>query len=96
MATAWNDFQNEPSPASNKRHQESFEQHVERMKMFQKSHGPIKPSKQPRAPDDITHAKAEEVLPELHELMPALIITGYVLELVQECGTVMLPRNWQN
>jgi hypothetical protein len=42
------------------------------------------------------HAKIEPSSPELRNLLLTLLTTGYILKLINERGTVLLPRNWQN
>jgi hypothetical protein len=42
------------------------------------------------------HARTDPVTPESYNLLITLLIIGYLLNLIQERGTVLLPRNWQN
>jgi hypothetical protein len=44
----------------------------------------------------VYYAKIEPVIPESYKLWITLLIIGYVLNLIQERGTILLPRNWQN
>lgn len=63
--------------------QESFEEHLERMKIFREAHDLADSRKSPGAPESL-------------EILTALQLTGYVLNLIRERGTILLPRNWQN
>jgi len=81
------------SHSSNESLQESFEQHLERMKIFRKSHDLAESRKSSGAPD-VFHARIEPPVP--HEFLSTLLITGYILNLINEHGTAVLSRNWQN
>jgi hypothetical protein len=75
-------------PQHNGDNQDSFEQHFRRMKEFRMIHDSLKTNKSPE-----THTEAEPV-PD--NLLPALAKFGYVLDIICERGTLLLPRNWQN
>ena len=65
-----------------------FAEHKRRMTEFRRAHAPLRntadrESGEPR--------EAESIL-----LLPALQMFGYVLNLIRERGTILLPRNWQN
>ena len=95
MEMAWNALGKESSHSTHWSHQDSFEQHLERMRIFRKSHDLAEQNKCSRAPG-APHARIEPEAPEFHKLLTTLLITGYVLNLIQERGTILLPRNWQN
>ena len=78
-----------PSHPNQESRQDSFEQHLERMRIFRQSHDPEDPPA-PGTPPRIKPAS------EAHKLLSPLLIIGYILNLVHERGAVLLPRNWQN
>ncbi len=86
---------NEQSPSSHESYQESFKQHLESMRIFRRSHEFAERNGCSRALGT-PRAKIEPVAPEFYKLLPTLLIIGYVLNLIHERGTVILPRNWQN
>ena len=95
MESAGKTFGKERSHSNHESHQDSFEQHLERMRIFRKSHDLAESKKSSGAPDT-PHAKIEPVTPESRELLSTLLLAGYVLNLINERGTVVLSRNWQN
>jgi hypothetical protein len=42
------------------------------------------------------HTQTELASAESHKLLLTLLMTGFVLNLIQERGTILLPKNWQN
>ena len=95
MEIVWNTYGKKPPPSDHESSQESFELHLERMRIFRKDHDPAEPNKHLRAPGT-PNAKKEPAAPEYQKLLLTLLKIGYVLKLVHERGTVLLPRNWQN
>jgi hypothetical protein len=95
METVWNNFGKEPRPSDHESNQESFELHTQRMKIFQKDHGPAEPNKHLKAPST-PYVKKEPAASEYQKILVTLLSIGYILRLVQERGTALLPRNWQN
>jgi hypothetical protein len=95
METVWNTFGKKKPHSNHESIQESFEQHLERMKIFRKSHNLAKPGECSRTLGT-PHTKIEPVAPEVRKLLITLLIIGYVLNLIHERGTVVLPQNWQN
>ena len=75
-------------PAGYQTHRETLEECLERVRSFQKACDPDKPGQHPPAPDMI-NAEIQNILPNLAKI-------GYLLNLIQERGTVLLPPNWQN
>ncbi len=95
MEMAWNAPGKESPHSNHWSHQDSFEQHLERMRIFRKSHDLIDQNKYSRAPGS-PHTMIDPEAPEFHKLLQTLLTAGYVLNLIQERGTILLPRNWQN
>lgn len=95
MESAGKAFGKERSHSNYESRQDSFEQHLERMRVFRKSHDLAESKKSSGAPD-ASHARIEPGAPESHELLSTLLLTGYILNLINERGTVVLSRNWQN
>ena len=67
----------------------TFEEHNERMKAFRRAH---------QASNDIGARDYHgSISPkELRKILPPLKNMGYLLNLIQERSTVILPENWQN
>ena len=95
MEMAWDALGKKTSPSKHKSQQDSFEQHLERMRIFRKSHNLAEQNKYSRELGT-PHAKIEPASPEFQKLLLTLLMTGYVLNLIHERGTILLPRNWQN
>ncbi len=95
MEILQNTHGNEESPSSHDSCQGSFKQHLESMGIFRRSHEFTEHNGCSKALGT-PHAKIEPVAPEFHKLLPTLLIIGYILNLIHERGTVILPRNWQN
>ena len=72
---------------------ETFAQHLERMRRFRRLHdlaGDNNPGTAGTSPTESDPAANTCRLP------PSLQAAGYILKLIQERGTLLLPRNWQN
>ena len=95
MESAGETFGKEKSHSNHESRQDSFEQHLERMRTFRKAHD-LAESKKTSGTPDASHARIEPVAPESRELLSKLLLAGYVLHLINERGTVTLPQNWQN
>lgn len=93
MGTRWPARGHEP--ATGEAPPGSFEAHRELMRKFRLSHPPPGPGESPGTPEN-RHAATESVTPEWHRTLPMLLKFGYVLNLIRERGTPLLPRNWQN
>ena len=72
--------------------QDTFEQHDQRMRMFRKSHELIRYANYLRA-ESLKQASPPT---DLQKLLPSLMKIGYLLSLVKERDSVLLPKNWQN
>lgn len=95
MEMVWHALAKDSSPSNHQSHQDSFEQHLERMSIFRKSHDLAEPDKYSKALGT-PHAQIESAAAEFHKLLLTLLIISYILNLIHERGTVLLPRNWQN
>lgn len=95
MEMSWEDLGKKTLPSKHESQQESFEQHLECMRIFRKSHDLAEQNKCSRALGT-PHAKIELASPEFPKLLLTLLMISYVLNLIHERGTVLLPRNWQN
>ena len=95
MEIVWNNFGKEKTHSNYESRQDSFEQHLERMKKFRRSHYLAK-SKECLRASGAPNAKVEPEAPEPQKLLSILLLIGYVLNLIHERGTVVLPQNWQN
>ena len=95
MEMAWNALEKKSPHSNHESRQESFEQHRERMRIFRRSHDFAEHIKHQKAPSSYP-AKIKPVAPESYKLLSTLLIIGYVLNLIQEQSTVLLPKNWQN
>jgi hypothetical protein len=90
IAVAITDLGREPGDES----RETFEQHMERMRRFRRLHDLAGHNKSTRI-SSIPPVEANPAA-EPPEIRPSLLKIGYILNLIQKRGTVLLPRNWQN
>jgi hypothetical protein len=81
-------------PSRHKSHWETFAQHNERMRIFRISHELVEYTKCLKA-SGYTLARTQQA-PASPKNRPSLPKIGYVLNVTHKCGTVLLPRNWQN
>ena len=85
----------EPPPANDQSCPDSFKQHLDHMKIFRRCHDFAEHNEYSKALFTFD-ANIEPVAAEFHKLWLTLLKIGYVLNLIHERGTVLLPRNWQN
>ena len=72
---------------------ETFQKHVERMKMFRRSHGPVQHT---QSTGTFRGAGARVGREELSRGLLILLSLGYVLELIRGNGAVLLSRYSRN
>ena len=95
MEIVWNNSGKEPLPPEHVSSQESSEPYPAFMRIFPKYHDSAGSNKHLRVPGT-PHVKKEPATPEYRKILLTLMRISYVLKLIHECGTVLLPRNWQN
>ena len=87
--------QDDAEPAGRQQRQETFAENIERVSTFQEDYDASPRGHNPAA---LSPAKgdASAAATEFQAILPTLVKIGYLLNLIHQRSTVLLPENWQN